>query len=369
MTLQAFGGIVEVPRALNAYTITADSFATTLDAAGEKVGVVLQAPKSGDIEAIGFRVNTVTLWDDLKAGVETVDLSTGFPTGTAKGGCVPGTTSDSDADEWKWVTMGTDATVAMGDLIALVIEFDSYVDGDITISAQSQGFYDTSYPYTPYYVAFIGAAWGKGSRTPMFGIKYSGEDAIHVAGMEFVQDDDEKHLFNTGTNPNKRGNRFSIPAPMSVVGIWYGGELDFNANIVLYDSDGFSVLGTVNFDADVRLGSSFGIFFGYFTSTITLSKDTIYYLMCEPQEVSTIRLGYFSVLVAGDMNAHPFGDSCYQITIDGVVNSGNNLLADGTTTPTQRTALGLLVDKLDDGAGGAGGGLQVHPGMSGGMRG
>lgn len=113
MTLVSVGGSIELPYAWESYTPNCDSFSTTLDADGEKAGAVFHAPKSGDIAAIGFRVNAVTAWDDLKAGIETVNSATGYPTGTAKGGCVPGTTADSDANEWKWVTLDTAASAVI----------------------------------------------------------------------------------------------------------------------------------------------------------------------------------------------------------------------------------------------------------------
>lgn len=361
MTLVSVGGSIELPYAWESYTPNCDSFSTTLDADGEKAGAVFHAPKSGDIAAIGFRVNAVTAWDDLKAGIETVNSATGYPTGTAKGGCVPGTTADSDANEWKWVTLDTAATVSMGDLISAVIEFDSYVDGNLTISSVVSGLIAGTGQYFPYGAAYVGGAWAKTSRpVPNIGIKYSGEDAICIPGMGLVDLDDSKEIYNNTDTPDKIGNRISYPFPCRVNGIWAGLEVDANLNIVLYDSDGYTELGTISFDSDVRYSTSNDIFHGMFSSTITLAKDTVYYLICEPQSGSDIRLGYLGVGAAADMSAHPFGTGIYKTEISGAVASGNNFVTHSTESPTERCALGLLADQFDDGTGGSGGLLMAN---------
>jgi len=357
MTLQSLGGIIEIPQVWESYTANCDSYVTTLDADGEKAGAVFRAPKSGDIVAIGFRVSTVTAWDDLKAGIETVDTTTGFPTGTAKGGCVPGTTADSDADEWKWVTLSTAATVTMGDVIAAVIEFDSFVDGDLTIANCVNGITFATGQHFPYGVAYVGGAWAVTARpVPNIGIKYSGEDACPIIGVDLVNLDDAKEIFNNTDTPDKIGNRISLSAPCRVKGIWGGLEVDANLNIVLYDSDGYSPLGTISLDSDIRYNTSNGAFWETFSSPITLAKDTVYYIIVEPQEASDIRLGYIGVGVAADLSAWPLGTNCYKTEIAGAVGAGNNFVSHSTESPTERCALGLLVDQIDDGAGGSGGG-------------
>src|SRR5688572_2287311 len=83
MALQSLhGGGFFYPRMIGATGAVAPVVSLTLDASGEKIGWVLQAAATGAIDAIWFRTGTVTTGDTVDVRIETVDPSTGLPTGT-----------------------------------------------------------------------------------------------------------------------------------------------------------------------------------------------------------------------------------------------------------------------------------------------
>jgi len=90
-----------------------------------------------------------------------------------------------------------------------------------------------------------------------------------------------------------------------------------------------------------------------------LTKDVFYRLVLEPTSATDITSYHFSVNAAAVMDVEEGGQNFhYTEKKDG----------GWTDTVTDRPMIGLLIDQFDDGAGGAGG-MIVHPGMSGGMRG
>src|SRR3989304_6613560 len=108
----------------------------TLDATGEKAATVFQIPEDGNITTLGFRTATVTTGDTLKVGLYTIDAS-GDPTATAYKGMVAGTQAILATEDNTYfnVTLGTQATsVVKGDIVALVIEYNSYVAGSMGIT-------------------------------------------------------------------------------------------------------------------------------------------------------------------------------------------------------------------------------------------
>src|SRR3990170_6891069 len=153
--------------------ISNQTSASTLDATGEKAAIIFKIPADGNITKLGFRTSTVTTGDTLKVGLYTVDAS-GDPTATAYKGMVAGTQAILATEDNTYfnVTLGTQATsVVKGDIVALVIEYNSYVAGNMVIT----GFGSTSstlsgFPYGDLYTT----SWAK-QNNPLFAtIEYTG---------------------------------------------------------------------------------------------------------------------------------------------------------------------------------------------------
>ena len=164
--------------------------------------------------------------------------------------------------------------------------------------------------------------------------------------------------FNSASTPDERGLYFSSPVPVRASGIWVYVDADADFDLKLYDSDGSTVLKTIAVDTDLRALVAARIQYHYFPASQELLANTNYRLTALPG-ASSIGLAEFTVNAAAIMDAFSGGQACHLTT-----------RADAgawTQTTTQRPIMGLIIDGLSDGAGG--GGMIVHPGMSGGMRG
>lgn len=92
----------------------------------------------------------------------------------------------------------------------------------------------------------------------------------------------------------------------------------------------------------------------------SMAAATAYAVTVRPSTTTAVTMTEVVVNAAAHLGFWPGGEGCYKCTrLD---DTGNF-----TLTTTARMLCGVMISKLDDGAGGAGG-MIVHPGMSGGIR-
>lgn len=328
-----------------------------MDASGEKVAFVFQCPKDGDISKIWVRLNTVTTGDTLKISLQDVDLTNGEPDGTAdQSGTV--VIADGDDNTNKSVTLGTDRTVSRGDLLAIVVEFNSYVAGDLNISyfASATGISQT----TTYPLLQTSGSWSKSTHVSMFSLEYSDGSFAYIPGVIPAGNVTEVN-FSSSSTPDEIGLIINSPVPITVTGAYGHRRLNQNYDFVLYDSDGTTPLQTSSMDADVNSYTSNTKDSTLFSGTSALTKATNYRLVFKPTTTSNIRIFQLEVAAAAHLDQLSGGQNIHKTS-----------RADAGSW-TQDTAailfMGTLVSAFDNGVGGGGGGLITHPGMSGGMRG
>lgn len=93
-----------------------------LDDPNERVSWIIRATKAGNLRKVGFRTGAVTLAVALNIRVETV-TNTGNPSTTLWATDTSGTVAVPAANTWYWVTLTADATLAIGSMFAVVIDF------------------------------------------------------------------------------------------------------------------------------------------------------------------------------------------------------------------------------------------------------
>ena len=328
--------------------------AYTLDATGEKAAVIFQIPADGNITNLGFRTSTVTTGDTMKIGLYTVDAS-GNPTTTAYKGMVAGTQVVADIDDNTYfnVTLGTQATsVVKGDIVALVIEYNSYVAGNmgITTITSTGGSALAGFPYGDLYLV----SWTKQSTLLAVTIEYSGGVYYPIlgilplgsAGVSFVNAN-----VNTATF-DEYGIRINIPIPARAVGIWaalYGNtNADFEA--ILYE--GTTALKTIAHDGDYT--ASVGTvtpFFLFFSTAQDLTANTNYYIAIRPTTTTNLSFYFFTApSVAAAAQFHG-GAGAYRVKR---LNQGA-----WTEETTIIAHMGIILDAFSDGVGGGGGGMPI----------
>lgn len=332
---------------------------TVLDAAGKRCGNIIQIYKSGNIRKVRFRTKTVTTGDTLKVTLQTVNTSTGLPTGTLIDAEATGTVVVDAADDnvWKTVDFGGAVTIPViqGQFVALVLEWNSYVSGNMQIATTTLMPYQATTMYNTYGITDVTASpgtWLKLTSAVMHCITLEYDDGTYAQALEFGS-----HYglgaatLSSTTNPDEVGNYIKFPYPFRAVGIWVIADIDYDVTLSLLDTSN-NVLANCTVYAGVRDSASVGIHYVLFdpdpSANVSIIKDTWYRVIITPGASS---VGQYSVDVpsAAAMDALPLGQYCYwtQRTDGG----------SWSQTTTKRCLIGLIGDQLDNGAGGSGGGI------------
>lgn len=326
-----------------------------MTASGHKRGSIWRAGHSGNIHKLHFQMGTVTTGDTLKVSLQDVSLTTGEPDNSIdQSGTV--VVADGDDNAWKSVTLGADRTVTQGDLLACVFEFNSYVAGNLNILRDSTA----NITIVPHCVSDTTGSWAKQSNLPLLAVEYS-DGNFYTQGMLSPGSSAIVSVASNTAGADEYGSYFSFPFPVRVTGAGFFGAMEGDLDIVLYDSDGTSVLATASLDASVQSTSTaVRIRETFFPSSPTLAANTAYRVALKPTTTTAVSIHVVSLFSAAAGGQFP-GGTAVQLTKR--VDAGS-----WTQVDTQRCLIWLLLDQADDGAGGAGG-LLVHPGMAGGMRG
>src|SRR3972149_8910367 len=237
----------------------------TLDTTGEKAATIFQIPADGNITKLGFRTATVTTGDTLKVGLYTVDAS-GDPTATAYKGMVAGTQAILATEDNTYfnVTLGTQATsVVKGDLVALVIEYDSYVAGNMVITGLgSSSSVLFGFPYGDLYTT----SWAKQNSLPFATIEYTGGVYYPMLGVYPVGSagaTSTAYNLDTATF-DEYGIHINIPVPARAVGIWVVLALVAGADFEAILYEGATALKTIAYDGDGAVTTMARQFFLFF---------------------------------------------------------------------------------------------------------
>lgn len=306
-----------------------------IDAANEKVAMILQVPKSGTISAVGFRTGTVATGATVDVRLETVDTTTGDPTGTLVGTNTNAALviTNTDDNVWFEVTLTAGASVTKGDFVAVVIVNPAVSFGNININRMSSTL--GVFPYTDHFTA----SWSRSNAAPVTLLKYNDGSYEAVPGT-FPYKNVTVATVSSSANPDEIGNIFQLPFPVRVTGFWYIGEIDGDTTFNLYDTDGTTVLLSMNVDANLRGVINTGPSYYYFASTATLAKDVDYRLTVAPG-ATIIEINSFEVASASVMDALPLGQKFRRThRTDGGA---------WTDVATERCLIGLLCDAADDG--------------------
>lgn len=316
------------------------SVTSTLDATGERLGNIVQIAKAGTIKKISFRTGTVTAGDTMKISIQGVGAD-GMPDGNiaASGTVVVASTDDNT---WKTVEFATGVPVIQGQFIAIVLQFNSYVAGNMLIrSAQCTA---SPYLYNSYFVSDISASpgtWAKGPTTGatyLFPIEYDdgsyGRNYVGGIGLKDAEN------ISSASTPDEVGNYFKALFPTRAVGFWFFGDIDYNVGLSLLDSEN-TILANATFDATKRLGTT-GV--GHFiafdadpAANVILVKDSYYRIVITPG-ADAVAIPTLTVPSAAAMDQYSFGQDCVWTQ-----------RTDGGTwsqTATKRAMIGLVIDQL-----------------------
>lgn len=322
----------------------------TIDATGERIGYIFEVPATGNIDRVTFRTNAVTTSETLRAGLYTIDAS-GDPTATQYAGSGFGTQATPAATTTYEVTLGTPAAATMGNVIALVVEFDSAI-GNLSFPAVTalvaSGF--------PYIDLFTGTWAHTTSQFPVCGIRY--DSGIYYDIGCIPGNIAATSTFNSGSTPDEIGNIWTPAFDCRISGFWGLADFDNALDVVLYDTDGTTALQTRSVVAANRGSTGQAQTRRYFATPQVLAAGSAYRLVLKPG-AGNIAMHRLTLLAAAAMGGMPLGTAMFETSR---VNAGA-----WTETAAQRISIGPIIDQLDNGAGGGGGGgILAHSLIAGG---
>lgn len=337
MPLQTIKGGVWLP---NRPPHLAASFLPTslqIDANGEKVAFIVQAPKSGTVVKLCFWVFTVTTGNTIDVRLETVDAS-GNPSGTLWDSPTNNAraTANITAAGWYAVTLNSSQTVAQGDYMAIVLAHTGN-SANLTISTVDPTSCAQEFPYSAQYIA----SWTKLKNCPICAIEYPSTTYEVIQGAWPINGYGNVAFNNTGTN--ERGLRVKLPYPTRAVGAWVWADLDGDTELRLYDVDDLvNYVARVVIDKDARQTTTQGRQVYYFTSAAPLSPQHEYFLMLHPTTATNVTLTHVDVLGTTPplLDAMDGGKEIYYADRAGT----------GSFTPntTRRPMMGLILDQFSD---------------------
>lgn len=359
MTAVAVGGAFMLPSvsiwASGDGTITLDAAGSPdTGVAGDYVSFVLQVPETGTIDAVTVRLAATAATGGngtLSCRIFNPDSAGDPDDDSVYGSCTQQDYAVTGTDDNTFVTFsGLACSATRGDTVAVTIWLSALVTTCsvnlvVVGSFASGAFPPSNFPYTSSRTTGTGA----GSHSNVgYGvtIAYSGGERYDIGIMPALTSTTE-NMDADGTL-RRVGNVFILPAPVTVHGAWvvYDNDTD-TTSIKLYDTDGTTVLATSTGATAYRTTTSAGWNFVKFAgSPVNLQANTTtgYRIVVETTNTSSTAVVCRKITVnaAADLGQASMGQDWHYTSHNGT---------SWTDTTTARSAIGLMVSKIDDGNG------------------
>jgi hypothetical protein len=337
----------------------------TIDQTTDQLEVVFNVPFAITITRLGFRYSLRTgTPPSHKISLQGVDAS-GNPDGTIKGGGSPASgtfTPPASAawdNTWQWVNLDNAYTCARGERFAMVIAYNSgTVDGSNNSQFNISGdYWFPSANHFPYVISNNAGVRARGQRTPCWGYGSAG------TAYGWPSQNKVARSINTGSTPDEYGLRFihdsGFGSSYQIVGARVGVQTAAGADFKIILYDGTTVLQDVTVDSDYNGAATHLATWFFDEATLsTLNFGSTYRLAIQPTTLNNVVAYGFSVAANADLAAYAGGLEFY----------GSHRTDAGAWTDVN-TERPFIVPILADWTVAASGGIKVHPGMTGGMRG
>jgi len=312
---------------------------TALTASTHKICIVGTVQKSGVISSVSFRLGAITkgLTTELLVSLQDVDTANGppgRPDGTVdQSGTI--STANIVANTVVTATLGTTRSVTVGDLLAVVVEFNTFNASDSivvsTLGGASQAIVNSLVGLSHY----NGTAWTLSiTGIPIVSLGYSDATANSIHGA-LPLTSITANSFNVDSSPDERGIRW-VPAYTQVVaGLWAMAIASADHALVLYDSGG-TELASVAVDANTVRVSAIRPQWRYFSSPVTVTAGSTYYLTIRPATATNITTYTFGLAASADREAWPLGTEA-----DGATRTGAGAW---TISSTSRVPILPIID-------------------------
>lgn len=334
-------------------TATSSSVSTfALNEATDALEFVFASETAAAITRLGFNVSSRTgAQPTYRVSLQGVG-ATGNPDGAVKGGGSPASaTFTPAANGWLWVTLSNSYTPALGELLALVIDYSSGAIGGSNFCTFGSRILnlDGAINRFPYHVennagsrsrsnATSVPVYGYGGASTAFG--HPANTGVTTGALSGVAGEALALKF---TLPSSWGDTFKVAGLKMFCSV--------NANDAVFRLyDGTSVLQSFTLDVDALASSSLGRVQVMFTSLSTLSFGSTYRVgIADDTGSGSPQVPYFPLAAAGDADAYPLGQSACLSYFDGS--------STWTDYADRRPFVELILADVTEPAGGGGGGV------------
>lgn len=353
--------IFELPKLSNNVSTTPSmggSANLNITLTGGSMSYIWQMPYTVLIDSIFFRLDTIPLAAGsptarLLAEIETVNLNSGTPTGLLidPSASAISTLSFSTVPVNYEVRFPQPFTILQGQHFSITLSLSTgLVSGaGIQLAAFDDDNSGCLFPYmlddsTP--PAAVGI---RNAEAPCIGI---GLSAVSATPLPFCWPMNNTPPAISFTAPQMHGNKITINAPIRACGaIVWGQVATASSSIILYDTNGTSVLARQPWHHNLPNSTTVSKFNVLFDQPVNLNAGT-YYLAVSGGGGSTVGMYYASFSSSFWRMASPMGGTDV-VYVSSNASSGN---PNWDTVNTRQTFIGLLVDGVDDGASAATGG-------------
>ena len=322
----------------NNVTPTISGFALT--GAGMKVAFIFPcgAYKSSlTIDSIEFLVSAFSSSGNVDVRVETVDTTTGFPTGTLFAANTNGThTISGTGIQRKFIT--ADAEVD-GTPFAIVI---AWASGSYTIGYRLNS-YQTKAPYVGLH---NGSSYSDADGMCMVALRKSGgiEPVAPQPGIGILSAINAVNV-NTGSTPDECGNRILLTTPIQISGLWWYGHPAGDYDAVIYNNAD-EVLASRSVESNMVSGASPGLNLVYFAPTLpAFAKDSPFRAVIKPTSGSNVTIYEFDMVLPERLDAWEGGG----YGSDGIIKTTRTDAGAWTNDSAKRNLLGLILSQHDAG--------------------
>lgn len=346
MTSTSFGGTLKAPPLPLAVATSPNFGNILLDASGEKSAFVFQAPKTGNIDKLGFRTTTVTTGTTtVDIRLETFDTSTGEPTGTLFGTNtnVNQAIASSDDNVWFEVTLTASASVTKGDILCIVVAPSG------TFSLNIASYADDGARGFPQAMQYTTSWASLSTGAPVCSVRYNDGSYPPITGI-FPFSNINSHTYNSGSTPDVYANKINFPFNCKVSGAWVWADIDGDATIKLYDSDGVTVLASSNIYTNVPKLTGQSVNNVLLSSEVTLTANTDYWIGLEPSSGTSLVLYSYEGSTSSIFGQFPLSSNFTYSTAKDPSGTGS-----WTDDATRQVTLGVEISEIDDGSGSGGG--------------
>lgn len=314
------------------------AFVTAITAVNDSQAYVCQSPVTDTIDFIKIWTGTNAVAGNSDVRIETIDDTTGLPSGTlvTVGGNV--TVAFNAATTEFTATFGTPVSVTKGLRIAFV--FQQPASSPPSYQLRSSG--ETLPKEFPYAVRKITGVSTKSNSDLAIAVHTTTNGYVEMNSghpISAATTPTSSPSFTSASNPNRYGNKFIPNAALRVTGCWiyYTPSTTSDFIVELYDSAN-NVIASYTHDANDQQAGA-GLNFYEFTSSVILQPGATYRIAQRPTTANGLTQDYI-----------PYASAAYLPAASGAGKFTGTTSGNGTTWTDSTTDLrfiGIIWDGID----------------------